>query len=589
MAKSDARFAYQAKLSRTDHDLSSQFGFTCAPGMLLPIFADIATPGDSYYIKHDLSFMRTAPLIAPAMIDVKVHFESFFVPLQMIYQPIENSIFSLQEIQSSNFYVSEFGNQNLPFFKYMTFANYIGAGSGRTDPPRMNTYRLFDMLDMPVDDIPGRVASTSDYGSTFPWQLAAYQAIFQYWYRLDDKESFDHRCFNLDSEYQINSLGIPANRIEEMSVLRFRPWNFDYFTGSYRSPIVSNAGTLGIYGEGESQLINGNDFRGQSVPINKGGGTYPNNEGIRAFASRMNAEFNTAAMQAQVSTAMIRQMFANEKLAMITGRTRKNYDSQVLAHYGVNVPHDPKHDLSLIGRDSFDLRIGEVTSLASTESAPLGELAGKGWAYGNAEKQHKFTAPCHGVIMTLFSVEPKLRYEETSSRLNFITNALELPTPAFDRLGNMPVYKKEVVQYSGSQSVSDPTPWNNIVAWKERYYANKRRYNRVSAAFRHPGRDYNNYSGYFIHSCAFSLSPDRQVEASNENAYYINPFAMNDLMLVSYTDIWQDGSEASGQTGENWDDHPTLIFKRDPFICDTYLKVKKVSWMSKDGEPIYNV
>ena len=42
------------------------------------------------------------------------------------------------------------------------------------------------------------------------------------------------------------------------------------------------------------------------------------------------------------STA-IRQMFANEKkLAMITGRTKKNYDSQVLAHYGVNVPHDVK-------------------------------------------------------------------------------------------------------------------------------------------------------------------------------------------------------------------------------------------------------
>ena len=39
---------------------------------------------------------------------------------------------------------------------------------------------------------------------------------------------------------------------------------------------------------------------------------------------------------------MIRQLFANEKLAMITGRTKKNYDSQVLAHYGVSVPHDVK-------------------------------------------------------------------------------------------------------------------------------------------------------------------------------------------------------------------------------------------------------
>ena len=87
MAQSDARFGYRAKLKREDHDLSRPFGFTAAPGMLIPIFADIATPGDTYYVKHDLTFLRTAPLAAPAMVDLKVHYETFFVPMQMIYQP----------------------------------------------------------------------------------------------------------------------------------------------------------------------------------------------------------------------------------------------------------------------------------------------------------------------------------------------------------------------------------------------------------------------------------------------------------------------------------------------------------------------
>ena len=100
MAQSDARFGYQAKLNREDHNLSQSFGFTCAPGMLLPVFCDIATPGDTYYINHDLNFMRTAPLIAPSMIDVKVHFDSYFVPMQMLFQPFENAQFSLQEILS---------------------------------------------------------------------------------------------------------------------------------------------------------------------------------------------------------------------------------------------------------------------------------------------------------------------------------------------------------------------------------------------------------------------------------------------------------------------------------------------------------
>ena len=97
MSKSDARFEYRAKLPRTDHDLSQPFGFTCAPGMLLPIWFDLATPGDTYYVRHDLEFMRTNPLIAPAMVDVKVHYETFFVPIQMIYQPFENTIFSIDQ------------------------------------------------------------------------------------------------------------------------------------------------------------------------------------------------------------------------------------------------------------------------------------------------------------------------------------------------------------------------------------------------------------------------------------------------------------------------------------------------------------
>ena len=103
MAKSDARFGYRADLGREVHDLSAPLGFTTVPGMLNPIFEDIATPGDTYYINHDLTFMRTQPLLGPAMIDVKVHVESFFVPFPLIYQPIETALFGITTNFSSLF------------------------------------------------------------------------------------------------------------------------------------------------------------------------------------------------------------------------------------------------------------------------------------------------------------------------------------------------------------------------------------------------------------------------------------------------------------------------------------------------------
>ena len=584
MAQSDARFGYQAKLNREDHNLSQPLGFTCAPGMLLPVFCDIATPGDTYYIHHDLNFMRTAPLIAPSMIDVKVHYDSYFVPMQMLFQPFENAQFSLQEILSSNYSVAQFRNQELPRMDYLEVMREIGAGSDVLTQERLEAYRLFNMLDLPCDAFCGKTAVAGTVGTGFPWQLATYQCIWQHIFRLDDKDSFDHDCFNMDRFYNsADTITSNYSSVQNMFRLRYRPWAFDYFTSSYRSPIVSNAGTQGVLPPSIYTQFTSTNGRGQTLPVQANGGSASlSNESIVGYSSSMYNTYNQNIEQFQISTAMIRQMFANEKLAMITGRTKKNYDSQVLAHFGVKVPHDVKHDVSFIGHDEFTLKIGEVTSLASTEASPLGELAGKGWALGQGERK-KFTAPCHGVVMTLFSVEPMVRYEDTTSRLAFITNTMQLPQPEFDRLGNEPMFGREIARSSGSLT--------DIVAWKERYYAFKRRYPRVTKAFNHQGKQVNknNYSAYFIHMHPFGASPQSYSLPNSASSYYINPFCMNDLMLVNYIAIWQDGGESQGQTGEDWDavDSEHLPFARDPFIVDSNVRVKKVSWMSKDGEPIY--
>lgn len=595
MAKSDARFEYQARLSRTDHDLSQKFGFTTAPGILSPIFADIATPGDSYYIKHDLSFLRTAPLIAPSMIDVKVHFESFFVPMQMIYQPFENSMFSLTEILSSNYKVADFQNQNLPLLRPDDVWSFYGAGSGNIEPKiRLDAFRLFDLLDLPTLGFPGKVDFTYQFGNFFPWQLCAYQCIYQHYYRLDDKEQFDHDAFNLDKYYSLEDFVSQSSvNLEKFIKLHYRPWKFDYFTSSYMSPIVSSANTqsllpVGRYTDLVSFPASTSNIIGRTSPITRAGVVSDNNEEIVAYTSRFSTSSDST-NQAQVSTAMIRQMFANEKLAMITGRTKKNYDSQVLAHYGVPVPHDVKHDISFIGHDEYELKVGEVTSLASTDLSPLGDLAGKGWAFGEAKKTHKFTAPCHGVIMTIFSVEPMIRYEGTSQRINFVSSALDIPIPEYDRLGNQPMFYREFDNHDTPGDILRDVSG----IWKERYYYSKRRYDRVSQAFtQKPVQGFtrdltNNYAAYFVHDTPFTIHPASPVSYQySENAYYINPSCLDALMLVSYSDSWLDGGTQQAPT-EDYDTYPYLAFARDPFIVDSNIQVKKVSWMSKDGEPIY--
>lgn len=591
MAKSDARFEYKANLSRTDHELSQPFTFTSAPGMLLPIWFDIASPGDSYYMSHDLPLLRSQVLAAPAMVDVKVHFETFFVPIQMIYEPFENSKFQIKNLRSAFYDPATLRDNLLPVLPYGVAVNEV-LGTYFNSSQRVDCFRMADLLELgPANFCTGNPNNFAKYApSFFPWQLCAYQTIYQYYYRLDDKSSFSNTYANLDKWYASSSINLPVGIPYALFFeIHQRPWDFDYFTSMYRSPIVSDANMQSILSSGYgdrlaniypvSALTNRQSKISESSSVNS-------NSLIQSFATDPT---NNANSTLNVNTANIRQLFANEKLSMITGRTRKNYDSQVLAHYGVNVPHDVKHDITMIHHDEFDLKVLEVTSLASTSDAPLGELAGKSYATGEGQS-FKFIAPCDGVVMTIFSIEPKRKYQAAFNRINAVSDVFDLPTPEFDRLGNVPMYRYE----AGMAYNATGLAMTDIIGWKERYYSFKRRNPRATYAFFNNQAGTNVWSSYVLNSYPFAvpfywtgIGSAVYPAPSSEGAFYISRNSMDDLTLVPFVGDWLEDSE--DLTKENWSKNPHLVYSRDPFIIDSFIKCKKVSWMSKDGEPVYNM
>lgn len=590
MAKSDARFEYRANLQRQDHDLSQKLGFTSASGMLLPIWFDLATPGDSYYMRHKMPLLRSSQLAAPAMVDVKVHFETFFVPMQMIYEPFENTIYSLRNFRSSfyNVYSEYIMNNNFPLFDYNHFVTQVINTENPTNDYHADAFRLADLMGLkPTNFIGANNGAEPNVQAFFPYQLLSYHTIFQYYYRLDDKSQFENSYSNWDRYYD-NSAQVQMPR-DFMSIHQ-RPWAFDYYTSIYRSAIVSDnnmqriaiseqsdlqTNLLSTYKQGQNVKIDANSYYNNRV-----------NDRIVSIAAKADGVYSGQQMTGNVSTAVIRQMFANEKLAMITGRAKKTYDAQVLAHLGVNVPHDVKHDITMIHHDEYDLNVQEVTSLASTSDAPLGELAGKSYASGQGES-FKFTAPCHGVMMTIFSVEPNKKYFDTFERCNMISNAFDIPTPEFDRLGNQPMFRGEVgfTDRTGTDSRNN----YDIIGWKERYYSFKRKPNKVTYAFGYFNEQtgINNYSSYMLGFRPFATVSDTvdnypDSRPDLENRFYIERNAVDNMCMIKFSYGWK-----SETGGENWNTTPWLVYARDPFIIDSDIQCKKVSWMSKDGEPIY--
>ena len=43
--------------------------------------------------------------------------------------------------------------------------------------------------------------------------------------------------------------------------------------------------------------------------------------------------------------------------------------------------------------------------------------------------------------------------------------------------------------------------------------------------------------------------------------------------MVDFVNGWLEPAE--GETGENWSDNPHLLYARDPFIVDSFIKCKK--------------
>lgn len=577
MAKSDARFEYRANLQRQDHDLSQKLGFTSASGMLLPIWFDLATPGDAYYMRHKMPLLRSTQLAAPAMVDVKVHFETFFVPMQMIYEPFENTIYSLRNFRSSfyNVFSEDIRNNAFPLFDYGTFVGSTILTDNADNDYHADAFRLADLFGLYPRNFTGVTsAEKTNFAPFFPYQLLAYHTIFQYYYRLDDKSQFENSYSNWDKYYDNSDL---VQMPRDFMSIHQRPWAFDYYTSIYRSPIVSDTNMQRILPTRNYDSLSSARTQGISR-VGQGGSDIVNNENT-GYTSYISANYDSFELRTAYSSSAIRQMFANEKLAMITGRAKKTYDAQVLAHLGVNVPHDVKHDITMIHHDQYDLNVQEVTSLASTSDAPLGELAGKSYASGNGDS-FKFTAPCHGVMMTIFSVEPKKKYNNTFDRINMIYNAFDIPTPEFDRLGNQPMFRSEV-GIAGTLDASD------IIGWKERYYSFKRKADKTTIAFtQDTGTDaLNNYSAYMLSSRPYSVNREDNIDSVRpdlESRFYIERNAVDPLCMVNFSYGWKND-----QGGENWNLTPWLAYARDPFIIDSDIQCKKVSWMSKDGEPIY--
>ena len=620
MPRIDEMPQYRARLSRTTHDLSHKFGFTATVAHLLPVFHDFLQAGETVELGFNYN-LRTQPLASAAMVDIKSHVEYFFVPAFLLYEPFGQMFYDLNDQHSSNFPMPDQFQKiqtDLPVLDFADFLTEMQSNDSLVvgfEEWLCHAYRLFDMLGYNNTHMNQTGVTDNWNPNVFPYPILAYNCIYQYYYRLDSRERFNQFVFNWDKYYNspvVDKTGSFQNMtIDWWDLVRlyYRPKDSDYFTDIKVSPIVdvlnlnsktslvaandwldlsSNpqaaalSANAGIF-SAEVQALGGAGVSGlptygddpsvvQSTSVLGDGYALALHGNTKGVHLNSNASINGSVLPAQqvqtphthsvpaaaLSTANVRALFASEKINSITGRARKHYDDQVLAHLGYKVAHDPKHEISCFGHDRGLIHIGEVISTADTANAGLGEIAGKG--YGSLQsKPHKFTAPCHGVVMAILSFVPDVTYAKTYQKCNAVTDRNSFYQPEFDSLGMQPLFGYE-------SDITDYVNRSRIVGWQYRYEQWKRRYNRVSKAFAGVG----NLDSWMLDFDA----PHAANVANTENyeEYLHSPSELNQIMLVNYVDSVPGADE-------------THVYDGDPFVIDGLVHCKKVSTMSDYSLP----
>ena len=641
-------------VGRTSHDMSHGLKFTVAAGHINPVEHDILLAGDTVYHGFDFIARNHVPFVSPAALSLDFHVDYFFVPMELLYKPFSSFVYGINDEWSSLFDdISSIGFplMDMRWLYYKAFqlrkmetrtwpALYPESQSGKLPNECYGKMflRLWGLLGFPdyfaTDQFnlsSQEIIQDPEYlgkelPSVFPYAFLAYKCIYQYYFRDDERETFNNSYFNWDS-YYMQSIVNPSLEMQdwEKYCIDYRNAYKDYFTACRRSPLINERNLMHgttdlrkVYADlGLSDVaLTGFNYSDDSNPDS----TF---SGAPLSVTQLNAVTDANVFeQANFArtTDQYRKLFAVEKLLMVTQAARKNYDAQTLAHLGFKVPHDARHQISHIGHELVTMDVREITAMAGSDGSSdtgnvqFGDYAGKGTCALNA-KGIKFTAPCHGVLLTTLSVVPRYDYFTDFLKKNFIQTRLSFFQPEFDHLGMQPLYA-----FESEVPVSIPTatlarfqmPYrfipseakDIILGWQYRYEEKKRQFNRTTSAF---------FFDSDLQSWTISRLPFDRLYAgisynpravSPENAwsidpssYYtdpvypvkVHPWDTDNLFLAKYELEWPvehlAGPQGSSIDYELFLANPAKMYDSDPFVVFGRSRYKKVSIMSTYSMP----
>ena len=586
-------------LPRNVFDLSQNQIFSAKVGQLLPIYVDEVNPNESFKISTS-SFLRTLPLNTASYARFTQRVDFFFVPFRLLCTRFFTTLFGTDFSTSSHSSLTPPSFSKLRITRILLDSTLVRYATGNEYDPFGcqlfdNACKLLDLLGYGsywyykyanlAEPLKTDLHNASP--DFLPFRLCAYQKVYEDFFRQTDYEVSSNN-WNLDKTFDSTSASSLAQRdFEPLLTMRYANCNRDYFSATHPTfqgatflvnPAVFPDDQQGYFGSGTQQVVDSfspvTSTNGVVARTGISKASIPSTSQYDGNVKSTNMMGFAGAYQdsASTSAAAIRVAFALDKLYRSTIEAADgSYSSQVKAHFGYSMKHDPYRSIYL-GGSSSPIQINEVLTTANTTDGNTGDIYGRGLSLGNSEEIN-FTSNEHGFLIGIFSVVPTNLYPSLGvDYMNTAFNRTQWYQPEFDTIGYQPIAGFELNGYLPTKPSYNNKWFANLpksLGFTPRYAQYKTKVDKVhfpfySFAFSDGTDGTTNLNGSLS---SWSLPRFRSFsETFNENGFLsrkVKPSVINPI-----SPIVDDGS-----------------INTDFILCNLDINCKALRNMSVDGQP----
>lgn len=609
----------QNHVHRSGHDLSSKNCFTAKIGELLPVWFDFGLPNSTYRFNLEY-FTRTRPVQTSAYTRLREYFDFFAVPCDLIWKSFDSAVIQMGEkapLQSKDLLTNLTVKGDLPYCTLLDLSNalFLSGGnsplgdkvstvSGYTNIFGYNrgdtNHKLLSMLDYGnlVKSDTKDVGTTSNRwwnGSAAPsaaslqtysqkynvnlavnlFPLAAYQKIYQDFFRWSQWENADPTSYNFDWYAGTGnvfgssglSTSIPASndywKRDNLFSLRYANWNKDKFMGilpnsQFGDLAVVDLGTISATGskipvgafDGTNDTGTFKQFSTNQESIHSSSGAnkvtsiyprFPDNISVRGNSNLWAVLGESPDLSLKFSVLALRQAEALQKWKEITQSVDTNYRDQIKAHFGVNVPQSESHMAKYIGGVARNLDISEVVNnYLPGDDYPISGAISQAYIYGkgvgSGQGSMTFnTGSGYYILMCIYHAVPLLDYAISApDGQNLVTSVEDLPIPEFDNIGMESVPAVELMNSDLYRNVNSA---DKILGYNPRYYNWKTKIDRIHGAFTTTLKD---WVSPIDDSFLYSLfgGPSSTYKGITWPFFKVNPNTLDDIFAVKVDSTW---------------------------------------------------